>query len=117
MLRGQLGGLHPPFQHMCLPARPASGGPEAAAGITFQMAGFAGYSISRAPRGTLTISQWSQSDGACENERGELDECPGTSRDVAVLHVPEGVRVEQAILELVRGGPPIPLKCEPVDDG
>jgi hypothetical protein len=101
-----------------LPLCTAAGGSNAfplgkgeVAELTFSEAGYGGFIVKRSGD-ALTIIRWDLEDGACPGKHGEPTMCPRRDKQVAKLHVPAKLKLDEAIVEVDAKGNRTPLDCK-----
>jgi hypothetical protein len=111
-LKPQMGSLFPYHQGVCntttYPRRPGE-----VAKITFEEGGAFGYLVRRRPQYTLEVVDWSQSDGACTDEKtGDMVACAPSYQLVTKIQIPANARVDEALVEVNATGVRVPMRCE-----
>lgn len=107
----EYGGLSPYNQVICKTSAYPLGGNEVAK-LTFYEGGAGGYAVERPADDVLEIYHWAQTDGACQNAKGEMVACPRSHDLVAKLHIPKGVVVGGGAIFTTDGGKQSKLACE-----
>ena len=110
-LAPQFGGLQASNQSACHgDAYPLEQGELAK--LTFYEGGAGGYFVKRAGD-FLTISEWSQTDGACTNAKGDMIACPRTVKQVGkvLVKAKPNATVAEQILEVDEKGVRQPFDC------
>ena len=111
-LKPQMGSLFPYHQSVCKTTTFPLG-PDEVAKITFEEGGAGGYVIRRKPADTLEVLAWSQSDGACIDEKsGDMIACAVTYESVKKLPIPAGAKIVEALLEVDPTGTRRPIRCD-----
>lgn len=90
------GALLPENETVCAgPQYPR--GPDEVAKITFYEGGAGGFTVRRRADGALDVVRWSQDDGACPDDAGEVQACPVEEHTIATVPLPQGRRVAESI--------------------
>jgi hypothetical protein len=109
-LAPQMGSLKPYNQAMCKTgAYPYEVGEIAK--ITFYEGGAGGYFIRRAKPG-FELVDWSLTDGACPNAKGEPSVCPRHTKLVQRVDLPEDGKFVESIVEIDEAGKRQALSCK-----
>lgn len=110
-LKPQMGSLFPFNQSVCSStAYPLAAGELAK--ITFYEGGAGGYVVRRGEGGGLELVAWSQTDGACADERtGDPITCPPMYERVQTIEAADNARVEETIVEVDATGTRAPMSC------
>jgi hypothetical protein len=110
-LKPQLGSLFPFHQSVCKTTTFPLG-PHEVARITFEEGGAGGYVVRRKPENTLDVLAWSQSDGACIDERtGDMIACAVTYETVKKLPIRRDATIEEALVEVDASGTRKSIVC------
>jgi hypothetical protein len=79
--------------------------------LTFFEAGYGGFIVKRSGD-ALIVTAWELEDGACAGKHGEPTACPRRDKQVARLHVPAKLKLEESIVEVDAKGNRTPLDCK-----
>lgn len=113
----QFGGLSALNQAACgSPAYPLEH--NEVAKLTFYEGGAGGFVVRRHTRDSLTVYEWSQSDGACMDAKGNFSDCPVHQTRAATANVPAAAprwaKFREQIVEVDAQGARRPFDCGPL---
>lgn len=81
--------------------------------ITFYLGGAGGYFVKKVGD-DLDVYSWSQSDGACPDEKGGLTACPVYEHIVVRIPIPSGVKISERIVEITNPTTQADMTCPPM---
>ena len=114
VLDPQIGELKRDYLALCASAGGTNAFPLAKGEVgelTFFEAGYGGFRVKR-NGDALTVIAWELEDGACPGKHGEPTACPRRDQQVAKLHVPAKLKLEESIVEVDAKGNRTPLDCK-----